>query len=261
MSQYDALARQVARAKRPITLASGICFIVCGALSLYCLPHHDLPTLLFGSMILSAAGGLVLVRFSMTVLPPLRKQRSLVSALKVQMQALAAAMGDIHRQVPPRGRGVQFKKAYALEGKPIPAFEFLLSSGMHKEGSEVWVSAFCREGRVLLVFASIGSPNRCRPNENILRYPDHVARLCCDELRQYHNHPVRTNETSPSDPDIHTSRYLASLLAGTGCRSRSFIVFWNAIGEHRILEHDDSGSVVHVTEFDVSLGSFCDSQA
>jgi hypothetical protein len=83
-----------------------------------------------------------------------------------------------------------------------------LSVGMFRERREVFVTALVRVGVAVRVTASIGSPFRCSATDNPARWSQHAERLGCDEIRQYHNHPVHNGTTCPSSTDTKTSAYL-----------------------------------------------------
>src|SRR3989344_3395792 len=112
---------------------------------------------------------------------------------KKAMNNLCNRMAKIINAVPKRNKGEQFKKAYELSGKSISEFEHILGIAMKHEVKEVWVTAFCRKGIVVRATATIGSVYRCRPSDDVRNWPQHIYKLNCDEIRQYHNHPVCNN--------------------------------------------------------------------
>lgn len=151
-----------------------------------------------------------------------------------------------------RGKGERFKTAYDLSGKSVRELEEALAVGMYRERREVFVTAFMRRGVAVRVTASIGSPYRCSAADNPATWENHVDRLSCDEIRQYHNHPVHNGKTRPSPADFRTSRSLKSLLGPHGTKLRSLIVCWNGIREWKIFEHDDKGRYWLHFEFDAA---------
>src|SRR5262249_23968817 len=117
----------------------------------------------------------------------------------VRLRARVAAIFDGYRE---RSKGEAFKKAYALVGKSVPHLEEALAVGMYRERREVFVTAFMRAGAAVRVTAAIGSPYRCAAADDPTRWAAHVDRLGCDEIRQYHNHPVHNGMTRPSPADF-----------------------------------------------------------
>ena len=151
-----------------------------------------------------------------------------------------------------RQQGEHFKKAYELAGRSLRDLEEALSVGMFRERREVFVTAFMRQGIAVRVTASIGSPMRCSAADNPARWKEHLERLGCDEIRQYHNHPVHDGHTSPSRTDVRTSKKLRTLLGPHGARLRSLIICWNAAREWKVFEHDTSGKHWLHFEFDAA---------
>lgn len=145
-----------------------------------------------------------------------------------------------------------FKKAYELTGRPVRELEEALSVGMFRERREVFVTAFMRQGVAVRVTASIGSPMRCSAADNPARWKEHFERLGCDEIRQYHNHPVHDGHTSPSRTDVRTSKTLRKLLGPHGPKLRSLIICWNAAREWKVFEHDTTGKHWLHFEFDAA---------
>jgi hypothetical protein len=163
-------------------------------------------------------------------------------------QALAARF-DAFRL---RRKGESFKKAYALAGRDVTSLEEALAVGMYRERREVFVTAFMRSGVAVRVTASIGSLYRCRPADDPAKWCDHIVRLGCDEIRQYHNHPVHNGETAPSAADVRSSQQLGKLLGPHASVLRSFIICWNPPGEWRIIEYDARGNDWSHFRFDIA---------
>ena len=174
------------------------------------------------------------------------------SAIRKELDRLQRRIADVFAGYRARRRGESFKKAYGLAGRDIRGLEEALAVGMYREQREVFVTAFMRSGRVVRVTASMGSLYRCGPADDPARWQHHIDRLGCDELRQYHNHPVHTGRTRPSAADIKTSRSLARMLGAHGPKLRSFIICWNAVGEWRVSEYDASGGHWSHFEFDIA---------
>ena len=175
--------------------------------------------------------------------------------LDTEIAGLLRRVAELYESVPKRSfRSLfkKFKKHYDLSGRNLEEFERLLAIGMRHERREVWVAAFCRGQRVLRVTATIGSAYRCRPSDDLSRWTDHAEELRCTSIRQYHNHPGSCRSTSPSPQDRQTSRAIERLINGAGIEFRSYIVFWNEIGEYRITEYDDDGTQRLVQVFDTA---------
>jgi hypothetical protein len=152
-----------------------------------------------------------------------------------------------------RQKGQQFKQVYSLAGRPVRDLEEALSVGMFRERHEVFVTAFMRDGVAVRVTASIGTPFRCRAADNPARWKDHVARLGCDEIRQYHNHPEHNGSTVPSKTDIRSSGAIRRLLGPHGSKLRSLIICWNDLREWKIFEYDEAGR--HSLHFEFDAGA------
>lgn len=161
-----------------------------------------------------------------------------------------AAIFDNYRE---RIKGEAFKRAYALVGKSTAQLEEALAVGMYREHREVFVTAFMRLGVAVRVTASIGSPYRCAAADNPARWAEHVDRLGCDEIRQYHNHPTHNGTTRPSPTDFRTSGSLRRLLGPHGPKLKSLIICWNTLREWRIFEHDDDRKDWLCCEFDAAV--------
>jgi hypothetical protein len=110
-----------------------------------------------------------------------------------------------------------------------------------------------RTGVAVRVTASIGSPYKCAAADNPVRWAEHVERLGCDEVRQYHNHPAYHGDTRPSSRDFRTSGSLRVLLGSHGPKLKSLIICWNQLREWKIFEHDDDARHWLCHEFDASV--------
>jgi hypothetical protein len=183
-----------------------------------------------------------------------RVRHDRLRALAQTKRAIQMRVQAIYAAVPPREKHQHFKSAYDLKGKTVADFERHMAIGMHHEIDEVYVTAFVREDTVVRVTASIGSAFRCRPADDPGRWREHAIRLRCTEIRQYHNHPTRSNRTSPSRPDIASAGSLRQLLGDQSQLLRNYIVYWNQIREWRILQYDEHGkfSLSHELDADVA---------
>jgi hypothetical protein len=172
--------------------------------------------------------------------------------LEKQAREIRTSVQKIYDKYPKRPKGKQFKIAYALNGRELTDFEKVMAIGMKYEGREVFVTAFVRKKKVVRVTASIGSVFQCSNADNPRRWPDHYQRLGCDELRQYHNHPVNRNRTVPSFQDRKSSAKFEEILNPAGISLQSFIIYWNEIYEWRLLKYDAGESTELKYCFDVT---------
>lgn len=177
------------------------------------------------------------------------QRSSVVRTELVRLEQALAARFDAFRM---RRKGESFKKAYGLAGRDVTSLEEALAVGMYRERREVFVTAFMRSGVVVRVTASIGSLYRCRPADDPAKWRDHIVRLGCDEIRQYHNHPVHSGDTAPSAGDVRSSQQLGKLLGPHAPVLRSFIICWNQPGEWRIIEYDSRGRHWSYFRFDIA---------
>ena len=140
-----------------------------------------------------------------------------------------------------RPKGAQFKTYYKINEKlPVESFEDQMASGMFAEAREIYVTAFCREGSVVRVTATMGTTHRCQNSDDILGWREHAIRLACDEIRQYHNHPNCFGRKSPSHTDRLSHSELVRLTKGTLMPIRSFLVYANYFRGWEIVEYSDS---------------------
>jgi len=187
------------------------------------------------------------------VFPPYRKWATRSEQIGQEITRLRARVTAIFDNYRERSKGEAFKKAYALVGKSVAHLEEALAVGMHRERREVFVTAFIRGGVAVRVTASIGSPYRCAAADNPARWAKHVDRLGCDEIRQYHNHPVHNGMTRPSPTDFRTSGSLRRLLGPHGPKLKSLIICWNGLREWKVFEHDDDRRHWLSCEFDAAV--------
>lgn len=184
--------------------------------------------------------------------------RSLIkrtSELTQEVETLRRRIRELFAEYPERQKGQLFKTAYELNGRTVRELEEALSVGMFRERREVFVTAFMRNGVAVRVTASIGSSRRCRASDDPKMWWLHLVRHKCDELRQYHNHPVYTGETSASETDIQSTKDLRVLLGTHYPKLRSLILCWNRFGEWKVFEYDEKGRCWLDAEFDVATGS------
>ena len=172
--------------------------------------------------------------------------------LRLEINQLKRSVDKVYSKYRKRNKGEQFKKAYALQGKDIVSCEERLAVGMNREKKEIFVTCFIKSGKVLRVTASIGSAFKCSASDNPQYWGGHIDRLSCDEIRQYHNHPISSNHTHPSSIDHKTSKSLKGILGNHKDKLRSFIIYWNEIREWRIIEYDEGNKHWQQYEFDIA---------
>ena len=250
MSQYERLITEGAALRRQQVLLLGAPTFLF-AVAAYALSKSPADGLL------SAALALMLTPVSVNGLLLLGSVRYRAAwrrscQVRAERARLRQALAERLNAFRVRARGESFKKAYGLAGRDIRSLEEALAVGMHRERREVFVTAFMRSGVVVRVTASIGSSYRCRPADDPAKWRDHIDRLRCDEVRQYHNHPVYEGSTTPSAGDIRTSRQFEKLLGAHASKLRSFIICWNRVGEWRVIEYDARGGHWMHDAFDIA---------
>ena len=254
MSRYDDASEELRSLARRRLITAGIAAIllVVVAWQLVGTPV-SLPVLiaLALSTFLLGRGSDALLPF---LLPSYRRLRRSIARLEVEVFKIVENVEAVYGDFPQRKKGQQFKVAYSLSGRRVHDLERALAVGMRREAKEVFVTVFVRDEVAARVTASIGSPYRCWNADDPSRWASYITRLECSELRQYHNHPVSNNRTEPSRPDLLTSKQLRSVLGEHADKLRSFIIYWNAIGEWRIIEHNTEGQWWPEFEFDASKG-------
>jgi hypothetical protein len=253
MSHYDTLKTRLNKLQRTnliVTLIPTIFLIIIGTkwawgsypfFLIYLLGLIALLTLPFG------------VQFVIKHIFP--KYRALLDELhKIQSQvsSLRRSVDEIYDKYRLRNKGEHFKRAYDLGGKHIKDCEERLAVGMNREKKEIFVTCFIKAGKVVRVTASIGSVFRCSASDDPRRWKEHIERLDCDEIRQYHNHPISNNRTFPSPVDHKTSLSLRQILGHHSNKFRSFIIYWNEIREWRVMEYDEKGKHWLMDEFDIA---------
>jgi hypothetical protein len=176
------------------------------------------------------------------------------SSIRDEIASLHKRVTKVFDKYRERQKGKLFKQTYNLAGRSVRDLEEALSVGMFLERREVFVTAFMRCGVAVRVTASVGSPFRCSAADNPARWIHHIERLHCDEIRQYHNHPVHKGITHPSPTDIKSSEALKVLLGPHGTKLRSLIICWNDLREWKVFEYDGAGRHSLHFEFDAVDG-------
>lgn len=187
------------------------------------------------------------------LIPRYRRWSKRSTHIRAEIIRFQEEIACVFNKYPKRRKGERFKQAYGIVGKSVRELEEALSVGMFRERREIFVTAFMQKGRVARVTASIGSPFRCSPADNPARWKYHVEKLDCDEIRQYHNHPVHNGRTQPSPADVESCRALKILLRPHGSKLRSLIICWNDLREWKVFEYDEVGQNSLHFEYDVEL--------
>lgn len=186
-------------------------------------------------------------------IPTYRTWSNRSSTIRAEIAGLKRQVRAVYNKYRVRQKGQQFKQVYSLAGRQVRELEEALSVGMFRERREVFVTAFMRNGVAVRVTASIGTPFRCSAADNPARWKEHVEKLGCDEIRQYHNHPDHNGRTVPSKTDIRSSGTLRRLLGAHAPKLRSLIICWNEVREWKVIEYDDAGR--HALHFEYDAAS------
>lgn len=254
MSHYDILIQRLNKLKsinQAVILMPTISLII-----LVVLWYHNTHLisnlyLLFFIALLTLPLGFF-VKFAIRqVVSPYKALLDEIDKIKLEANSLTHSVDAVYNKYRLRNKGEQFKRAYDLIGKGINECEEILAVGMCREQKEVFVTCFIREKEVVRFTASIGSPFSCSPSDDPRRWKQHLERMNCDEIRQYHNHPVWNNHTCPSFNDHQSSQQYKQILMNHNNKLRSFIIYWNEIREWRIMEYDGNGNHWLTYEFDV----------
>ena len=184
--------------------------------------------------------------------PPYRRWSVRSSLVRAEIADLRSVVTAIFAKYRGRVKGEHFKRAYDLRGRSVRDLEEALSVGMFRERREVFVTAFMRRGVSVRVTASIGSPFHCAAADDPRLWANHIDAHCCDEVRQYHNHPDHNGRTAPSTTDIRSSGRLRALLGSHGPKLCSLIICWNDLREWKVYEYDESGRHALQFEFDAA---------
>ena len=254
MSRYDVIQKELAG----LRLRQGATAVIPATLVVVFLAMEALPVrspVLLLTMILVAIpmAAFMFHHAWKAVLPAYRQWATRSAQIGQEIARLRARVVTIFDSYRERSKGEAFKKAYALAGKSVAQLEEALAVGMYRERREVFVTAFMRDGVAVRVTASIGSPYRCAAADNPARWAEHVDRLGCDEIRQYHNHPAHNGTTRPSPTDFRTSGSLRRMLGAHGPKLKSLIICWNTLREWKIFEHDDDRQHWLCCEFDAAV--------
>ncbi len=177
-----------------------------------------------GARLLVALGGLtvlplVLHRVWRFTFPTYRAWSDRSSHIRAEIADLQERIAAVFNKYRERQKGERFKQAYDLMGRSVRDLEEALSIGMFRERREIFVTAFMRGGVAVRVTASIGSPFRCSAADNPARWKEHVQRFGCDEIRQYHNHPVHGGSTQPSPLNVRNVRVSQGALGHERCKA------------------------------------------
>lgn len=251
MSRYDTLRTEHGKLKKRQAIAIMVPTVATAALLIQALDTVEikllvgLVTLVLFPLILHQVW-----RFAFPAYRAWSDRSTQICADIADLQRRIATVFDKYRE---RRKREHFKQAYDLAGRSVRELEEALSVGMYRERREVFVTAFIQRGVVVRVTASIGSPLRCSASDNPARWRAHVERLGCDEVRQYHNHPVHNGRTRPSPTDVKTSHSLKALLGPHGAKLRSLIICWNSLREWKVFEHDETGRHWLHFEFDAAV--------
>ncbi len=211
-----------------------------------------------GARLLAALGSLIVLplllhRLWRFTFPTYRAWSDRSSHIRAEIGDLQKRIAAVFNKYRERQKGERFKQAYDLMGRSVRGLEEALSVGMFRERREVFVTAFMRGGVAVRVTASIGSPFRCSAADNPARWKEHAERLGCDEIRQYHNHPVHGGSTRPSPLDVKTSGSVKTVLGPHGAKLRSLIICWNSLREWKVFEYDETGRHSLHFEFDAAV--------
>lgn len=250
MSRYETLDAELRKLRLRQALAIMTPAAAAAGLATYAIdsPAGRIWTALVALVVLP----FVLHRLWQVTFPAYRSWSDRSSQIIGEIAGLRRRIAAVFEQYRERQKGEQFKKAYNLNGRSVRDLEEALSVGMYRERREVFVTAFVRAGVAVRVTASIGSPFRCSAADNPARWREHAERLGCDEIRQYHNHPVHNGKTGPSPSDVKTSAALKSLLGPRDSQLRSLIICWNGLREWKVFEHDETGRTWLHFEFDAA---------
>jgi hypothetical protein len=240
LSRYDVIQKELTQLRFRQRVATVIPATVLIALvALYTWPRSSAPFIFLGLTTVPLVSFLLHHVWKATF-GTYREWATRSTQIAAEISELRARVATIFDRYRERRRGEHFKKAYNLVGTSVTELEEALAVGMFRERREVFVTAFMRKGVAVRVTASIGSPYKCAAADNPARWAEHVERLRCDEVRQYHNHPAHNGDTRPSSRDLQTSGSLRLLLGSHGPKLKSLIICWNQLREWKIFEHDNS---------------------
>lgn len=184
---------------------------------------------------------------------PQQKRNGRRSKLCSEISSLRDRIVNIYLKYEMRKKGETFKKAYSLQGRSQQELEEALAVGMFHEKRKVFVTAFMCDGIAVRITASIGSPYKCSASDNPQKWSYYMSKLKCNELRQYHNHPVHNGPTEPSLTDIKSAGKIERLLGSQSNKLKNLIIFWNPHKEWKVLEYSANGNYWICNEFDASI--------
>jgi hypothetical protein len=253
LTQYDVIHKELEGLRAWLTAGSLVPAILVVGVVAICTFTAGHPALVLGATLPALwVAKMAFHHLWIAVFPTYRRWANRSSHITQEIAKLRARVAVIFDGYRERAKGEAFKKAYALAGRSVAQLEEALAVGMYRERREVFVTAFMRAGVAVRVTASIGSPYRCSAADSPARWGEHVERLGCDEIRQYHNHPVHHGTTEPSATDFRTSHRLRQLLGPHAPKLRSLIIFWNGLREWKIIEHDEGSRIWLSYEFDAA---------
>jgi hypothetical protein len=250
MSRYEMLSRELSRLKIRQAFA-----VMAPAMAAALFSVSTVETgmaQLLAAVATLAVLPLILHRLWRITFPAYQEWADRSLSIRAEIAYLRKRVAKVFDKYRERQKGEQFKQAYNLTGRSVRDLEEVLSVGMFRERHEVFVTAFMRCGVTERVTASIGSPFRCSAADNPTRWINHIERLRCDEIRQYHNHPIHSGSTHPSPADIKSSKALKALLGPHGSKLRSLIICWNDLREWKVFEYDEAGRCSLSFEFDAA---------
>jgi hypothetical protein len=248
MSRYEILRGELSGLRRQQAVAVMVPAAVAAALAI---PIADtIVTRIITAVLTLVVLPLLLHRAWRMMFAGYRRWSDRSASIRAEIASLQHRIAAIFDKYRRRQKGERFKHAYDLAGRPVRDLEEALSVGMFRERREVFVTAFMRGGAAVRVTASIGSPFRCSAADDPARWKHHVDRLRCDEVRQYHNHPVHNGRTAPSSIDVKSCGALRAVLGPHGSKLRSLIICWNDVREWKVFEYDETGRSSLHFEFD-----------
>jgi hypothetical protein len=250
MSRYDALRAELGSLRMRMTFAVMAPAITMTVFSV--LAAESSTTKLLTALVTLTVLPLILHRVWRLMFPKYREWSECSSNIKDEISGLQKRIASIFEKYRERQKGEHFKQAYDLAGRSVRDLEEALSVGMFREQREVFVTAFMRSGIAVRVTASIGSHFRCSAADEPAKWKDHIERLACDEIRQYHNHPVHNGTTRPSPRDIKSTAALKLMIGPHSSKLRSLIICWNNLREWKVFEYDEDGRQSLYFEFDAA---------
>lgn len=165
-------------------------------------------------------------------------------------QSARAAMDQHYSQYPIFSTEDSFENLYQLNGKTIDEFEKAMVAGMWYCAREVFVAAFIKNGVVIRVSANVGDLVSCGPGEDVCTWVSLCKQMNCDYVRVYHNHPEFNNNTGSSEADRHFLATLESILDPKGIAIHAFIVYWNQVGEWKLMQFGSERYIATIKYFD-----------